>query len=506
MTISESHEIERKYTAPPRTAVPKLGELKPVDRVRRRKPVELEAQYYDTADLDLVAHKITLRRRVGGVDEGWHLKLPAVGYRREIHFPLSDGDGVPEAFLTRLHPVLRGRDLAPSIQLTTTRTVHELLDPTGVVLAEVCDDKVRSTPGIDGLEPQEWREWEVELIDGEPELLDQVEPLLVERGASTEVGPSKLARALAHLVPDPRSAPDVPSDPTVGDVARAYLYREIERLKANDPGARLHEEDAIHQMRVAARRLRSVLSSYRDLVGREVSAELRGELKALADALGDARDSEVMLARLNALIDDQPGQWVQGPVRERINETLKARYDIAHDEAVEFMTRRRYFELLDALDALVDHGEFGADADKRGVKALVRYFDRDWKRLRAAVRLADELEGEPEQEEALHDVRKAAKRLRYGMDSIADVVRPEAKQIAKAASQITEILGDHQDSVITSQMIAELADGAHTRGEHTLTYGRMQVVEETNASVSQDEYRAALETLNDNRFARWKKL
>lgn len=505
MSISETIEIERKYAAPTRRAVPKLDVLPAVDRVRRRRAATLEAQYFDTDDLTLIGAHITLRKRVGGADEGWHLKLPAQGYRHELHLPLTESDDVPEAFLVRLHPLLRGRSLHPVVRLSTKRTVHELLDATGGLLAEVCDDRVESRPDIEGLDELSWREWEVELQAADPALLDAIEPLLIERGASADVGPSKLARALAHLVPEgPPQPPSPGKKPTVADVAREYLWQEIGRLKDHDAGSRLHEPDAIHQMRVAARRLRSVLSSYRDIVGRELSARLRAELKALADSLGGARDSEVMLARLNALLDDQPPETVIGPVRERIDEELTARYEQAHAEAMEFMSSARYYELLDGLDSLVlDWEPAGGDEP---AKALRGVFDRDWKRVRGAVHEADEIEDQTEHEHALHEVRKSAKRLRYGMDSAHPVIGKDAKKLAKAAAAVTEILGDHNDSVITAELIATLAEQAHARGEDTFTYGRMHAQEQAHASVSRDELSRALDTLNGLRFAAWKKI
>ncbi|WP_106848767.1 CYTH and CHAD domain-containing protein [Blastococcus sp. Marseille-P5729] len=505
MSISETIEIERKYAAPARNAVPKLDALPAVDRVRRRRATTLQAQYFDTDDLTLIGAHVTLRKRVGGIDEGWHLKLPAQGYRHELHSPLTDSDDVPDAFLVRLHPLLRGRALRPVVRLTTRRTVHELLDPSGGLLAEVCDDRVESKPDIDGLDEIAWREWEVELHAADPALLDAIEPLLIERGASADVGPSKLARALAHLVPDGPPQPAPPGKkPTVADVAREYLWQEIGRLKDHDAGARLHEPDAVHQMRVAARRLRSVLSSYRDIVGRERSAELRGELKALADSLGGARDSEVMLARLNALLDAQPPETVLGPVRERINDELTARYDEAHADAMKFMSSGRYYALLDALDALVLDWEPAGGTEP--AKALRGVFDRDWKRVRGAVHEANEIEDQAEHEHALHEVRKSAKRLRYGMDSAHAVIGKDAKKLAKASAAITEILGDHNDSVITAGVIAALAEKAHARGEDTFTYGRMHAQEQAHASVSREELTQALDTLNELRFDAWKKI
>ena len=505
VSLSESREIERKYAVCPDARVPDLRDLPGVDRIRRRRPVTLQAQYFDTDDLALLRERITLRKRVGGADEGWHLKLPGDGFRRELHVPLTDSNDVPEAFIERLHTVLRGRTPAPLVRLTTVRTIHELLDASGAVLAELCDDQVSSTPDISGVEALQWREWEVELASASVELLAIAEPVLVEAGASTDAGPSKLARALADVAPRARPAiPELGSDPTVAEVARDYLRRESARLKSHDGGVRLHEDDAIHQMRVAARRLRSVLSSYRDIVGRDRSMALRVELKALADALGEARDSEVMLARLNALLDDQPTDRVRGPIRASIDSALRSRYDRAHDQALEFMTSTRYYGLLDALDALVDDWDPAGGAVP--ANRLGKVFDRDWKRLRGAVLLADAIEETDEHQDALHDVRKSAKRLRYGMDSAYGVMGKDAKRVAKSATQITELLGEHNDSVITAELIGDLADEAFARGEDTFTYGRMQAVEEASAAMSRDALTAAIAQLNEHRFAGWKKL
>lgn len=512
MGTSETREIERKYAVAADAGLPAIRGVPQVAETRRRAAVRLDAQYFDTDDLVLLAHRVTLRRRTGGTDAGWHLKLPGDGFRREIHHRLTEDDAVPEALLRYLHVRLRGRPVAPVVRLATSRTVVDLLDADGTRLAEICDDEVVSTPQLDGVGPHRWREWEVELHAGDPSLLDAVEPLLLDAGATTDAGPSKLARALEPRTPP--AAPDVswPPHPSVVDVARRYLAAETARLQEHDPGARIDAPDAVHQMRVAARRLRSVLSSYRDLIGRDRAAWLRSELRALADALGDARDSEVMLARLRRLLDAQPADRVRGPVRERITATLQRRHREALATATQFMTSGRYYALLDALDALVREAT-PADDDRAGdhdagpaSDDLVRVFDRDWKRLRTAVRRAAAVDDGPTRERALHEVRKAAKRLRYGMDSVSGVLGKRARRTARAATAITEILGEHNDRVITAALIGELGGEAFAAGEDSFTYGRMQALEDAGALLSRDDYRAALKRLDKARFRRWKAL
>ena len=65
-------ETEQKYDADADFVLPELGGRRPAEPKR----IYLSATYFDTDDLDLIKHQITLRRRVGGDDEGWHLKLP----------------------------------------------------------------------------------------------------------------------------------------------------------------------------------------------------------------------------------------------------------------------------------------------------------------------------------------------------------------------------------------------------------------------------------------------
>ena len=506
MPTNESLEVERKYAAPQRTGVPPLQEAAGVARAERRRTVRLDAQYYDTEDLDLAAHRITLRRRTGGGDSGWHLKLPASKHaRREIAMPLSPAaDGVPAELLDYVRAIVRDRPLVPSVRLQTRRTRHELFNAADVLVAELADDRVSATSELDGVAPQQWREWEVELHAGGRQMFDAVEPMLLEAGAEIDEGPSKLARALGDRRPATVASEERPEHPDVEDLVRGYLVQETDRLKSHDYGVRVHEHDAIHQMRVAARRLRTVLSTYRSLLPEGRSDELRGELKALADALGAARDAEVMRARLADLIESQPAELVWGPVAERVDAELTQRYESGHEYALAFLSSERYFRLLDALDALPDELVETDLSHADAAEHITDLIARDWRRLRRTVRAADSAPDE-EREVLLHDVRKAAKRLRYATESASDVLGKHGKQLAKAASAITEILGDHNDSMITQGVIGELAAQAEERGESTFTYGRIQGWEAARADISSEAYLDALRDVDQLRYPGWKR-
>jgi inorganic triphosphatase YgiF len=198
--VSEHLEIEQKFDVEAGFSRPDFGRL---DGVSAAAPVlhHLSATYYDTTDQRLAASKITLRRRTGGTDEGWHLKLPAAdeGGRREIHAPLDASErAVPQELAERVAEVAGGASLSPVAQLDTERTVVTLTRDDGRMAAEVADDEVtaRRLPG--GGEPQRWREVEVEVPEADPELQQAAAELLYAAGARPAGHGSKLARALGR--------------------------------------------------------------------------------------------------------------------------------------------------------------------------------------------------------------------------------------------------------------------------------------------------------------------
>lgn len=192
-------ETERKYDAGPDFALPDLSTVRGVVSVTAPELYQLSATYFDTDDLRLMAHPVTLRRRTGGSDEGWHLKLPVrPGTRRELHVPLSEGTGaVPPRLAAMVADITEGKPLRPVALLETARTVRRLIGPGDDVLAEVADDAVTGRrldrPGAD---PLRWREVEVEIVSGQPRLLDAVGTLLREAGARPSPSASKLGRVL----------------------------------------------------------------------------------------------------------------------------------------------------------------------------------------------------------------------------------------------------------------------------------------------------------------------
>ena len=215
-------ETERKYDAAAGFTLPDLAGLDGVAAVTGPQTYRLRAIYFDTTDFRLAAAKITLRRRTGGTDAGWHLKLPAgADSRREVHAPLGRGaSSVPARLADLVAGWSGGQPLRPIARLATTRRLRRLAGRDGEVLAEVADDLVIGSlpapaaagsgaagPGGPGMpewrEVSRWREIEIELVTGPRALLDSAGDRLCRAGAAPSAEASKLSRLLA-------SAPGAP--------------------------------------------------------------------------------------------------------------------------------------------------------------------------------------------------------------------------------------------------------------------------------------------------------
>lgn len=205
-------EIERKYAVDAGFVLPDLSEVPGVAAVSGPRTYHLTAVYHDTPGQRLAAARITLRRRIGGTDAGWHLKLPAeAGARREVHAPLGPGaEGVPGELADLVSEQAGGEPLQPIARLQTTRTVRHLVDSAGQVLAEVADDDVTGSlpdqgtgrtegpPGPDAWRTAiAWREVEIELALGPGGLLDAAEQVLLAAGARPSPAASKLSLLLS---------------------------------------------------------------------------------------------------------------------------------------------------------------------------------------------------------------------------------------------------------------------------------------------------------------------
>ncbi|MFD8592137.1 CHAD domain-containing protein [Streptomyces sp. NPDC059637] len=490
---STVHEVERKYEAADGVPLPPLDGLPGVARVEDAGTAALDAVYFDTAGLRLAARRITLRSRAGGDDAGWHLKLPsdAPDTRTEVRLPPSGGRDVPAELAAQVARHLRGDRLLPVVRIKNSRERHHLYDADGRLLAEVARDRVTAQLLEPGGRPSSavtatgWSEIEVELAPGAPRrLLDEVERRFAGAGIRRSSSPSKLLRALGDRAPQP--APPPPAAPggtgTAGDAAVAYLHGRLLALLAVDPAVRLDEEDAVHRMRVATRRLRSALKTYRRELDRTATDPLAEELKWLAGVLGRERDREVLDARLRTRLGELPAAAGTAAADRRLRDRFAASRAGNRDLLLREMNGARYFRLLDALEELVASPPLRRPARKPARGAAVRALRRESRRL---TRRMDAVRGLPpgeERDRALHEARKAAKRARYAAESAAPVLGKSAKKQQKALKKVQKLLGEHQDSVVAREALLRIAAETRADGGDTFPFGAAYQLERHRAA------------------------
>ncbi|MET8947348.1 CYTH and CHAD domain-containing protein [Streptomyces sp. NPDC004542] len=485
-------EIERKYESDD-SGLPDLTGVGAVTAVLDKGVVELDATYYDTPDERLAATGVTLRRRTGGSDAGWHLKLPvAPGVRDEIRAPLSDT--APDDLTALLRSRVRDAELRPVVRLRSVRDVRHLLDADGRLLAEASVDAVTAErlTGKGGL--AQWTEIEVELADGgDPAFLDLVDKRLRKAGVRPSASPSKLARALTETAPkgkkgrrgDGRREGAQPV--TAGDHVLAYVRTQRDTIVALDPAVRRGVEDSVHQMRVATRRARSALRAYRALFDRAVTEPIGAELKWLAGELGVDRDREVLAERLTADLDALPDTLVDGPVAGRLHARAEGRRGGSRPHLTGVLDSLRYLGLLDALDALFTDPPLRKAAGRKPSKALAKAVREEYRRVSGLVEQAIDTPPGHDRDVALHEARKKAKRTRYAAEAATPALGHPAAALATSMKSLTQLLGDHQDSVMARLALRELSAVAHAAGENTFTYGLLYGHEERRAAAVEEE-------------------
>ena len=466
-----SHPTERevKFAADREFSVPDLRDL--VKRTVRLPEQRLLATYFDTPDFRLWSRKITLRHRIGE-DEGigtWTLKLPQSNSgptldRTELEWAGSP-DFIPDRVSEILHGVVRRAALQNITSLETIRRRLMLQGSRQILLAELDDDVVTIHGGPrDGVR---FRQIEVELNEADDALLEQCIERLCEAGAWIDDRGPKLARALDDDVVNAVDRFTLGPKSTMAEVVRASLRTDLGRILDNEYLLRLDEEDpppeAIHQTRVAARRLRSDLQTFKAVLDPLWLSHTRDDLKWLGGELGLVRDADVLGQHLdlNGLpkVGDTEGQT-------GLREQLQRQRSSAAEKVADVLQSERYLLLLDKLHAAVERPPFvdsrsdgGVRSHQKASKALPMVVKRPWKKLGKAVRKA----GREPTDRQLHEIRIGAKRLRYAAEAAQPVVGKNANRVAAAAEQLQTQLGEHHDAVIAEAWLRKRAKGASSK-------------------------------------------
>lgn len=279
---------------------------------------------------------------------------------------------------------------------------------------------------------------------------------------------------------------------TAGDVLINYLAQQLAGLRQQEPLVRQDQPDSVHQMRMSARRLRSVLATGKKFFeDDETVSEVREELKWLSGVLGSARDPEVIHQRLKDLLAEEPDALVFGPAGQGLDKELESASAVGRAAALEALDGDRYSRLISRLQDLVTVAPLTDKAARPSGKTLLKLVAKDAARVRRRVaELEEATDGPahdgPAHDARLHEVRKAAKRLRYAAEAAEPAAGKKAAKTAKRAHELQQILGLHQDSVVARSLLADLggrtagSDGPGSGGSG-FTYGRLHAKEEALA-------------------------
>ncbi len=496
-----STEAEDKLEADPGFEIPDLSGVAPGARVTVLREALLEAVYFDTADLRLARNgPITLRcrrdRSPGSTDEGtWTLKLPedATGtealVRQELSWPGSP-EGVPPQAGALVRATTRRAPLQPVARLTTQRRRLELRDREERPLAEIDDDLVNIAEPLQ----EQFRQIEVEWTgEAKPKLRKAVLDRLARAGARPGPATPKVFRALG-LADGAKADVEVPHldrRSTMRDVVAASIAGATRTLIERDPGVRLGGDiEHVHKARVATRRLRSDLRTFRTLLDADWVRQMRIDLRLPASALGEVRDADVLMAHLRAQMASLGGP--DAAAAARLMARLASEREQANARLVELLDGEPYALLLDRLVAAAANPPLADPAAGRLVA-------KPWKRLR---RWVAGLGKEPA-DEALHEVRKRAKQLRYASEAAAPVRGRPAVELAGAAENLQEVLGEFHDAVVSASWLREHAgtEGAST----ALVAGRLVEREERRRAEQRSAWPKAWKRLKSKKRRGWLK-
>jgi inorganic triphosphatase YgiF len=473
-TMTTHLEIESKFDAEPGQALPDFVGVAGVVATAAEAEMVLTATYFDTESLALGAAGATLRRRTGGTDDGWHLKLSvADGERLEVHRALGRSGMPPAALASLVRAMTRGDALVPVATLVTRRGVHRLLADDGRVLVEIADDQVTGErAGTD--EIVAWREIEAELVDGDRAVLAAVAKSLTRAGLSVATGSSKVGRVLG--VAPPTAARARRKDPAV-EVLDAGRRAALRGLLTADPLLRVDRPGAASRMRAAIARLRAALAVGAEIATRLPGDPIRAELGWLDDVVAPLERADTVPARLRAALSREPRDLVLGPVQRRIDRELAATRKAALAGVRAALDSPRYLTLLAALAP----SEPAAGLEPARVRAgdlLPDLSDRNARRAERRLAQLRRAQSDEERRWLLVGVRRAVERARY-----AGSLRPGDPPAQASLDEAADLLAELAALLSSQDALRAIAGEAHRAGENTFTFGRLHGLEEVRAEA-----------------------
>lgn len=420
--MSQHHlEIERKYEledvhAPlPEIPWQELDGFYPQDPVIE----EMDATYFDTADQALGRARVAVRRRIGGYDQGWHIKFDdGKGSRHEVHFALlTQQKRQPAAVGNYLKGLTVGAELVETVSIATHRVRTVVLDQQQKPIGEICQDSVRA---FNYAQQQEraWNEWEVELLNPEsPEVesfFDQCEFLLADAGARPSRSAAKIARALGQDVEfesrlkggkqgKKKKSKSQKFEPVkTSAVVERMLVTSLQNLGLSDLKVRGGDSAAIVEFAETAQRLQALVrfgvAPYLD--DSEAVKPTEDSLASLVGPFVRAEYLKFVQQEVAELATQKKGSKQLSSGFDLLQSNLAQMADSLVEELQKYLQSSAYLEALKSiyrvLEIVRDRAEFPLNPEN--------YFNKVNKRIRKTL-LAYRSEGISQ--ELLHDVESA---------------------------------------------------------------------------------------------------
>ena len=361
--------------------------------------------YHDTPGRRLSRAGVTLSRRLENGLNVWHFELPADRGVRSVEQP--GGPAAPPPQITHLLTgFVRGERLEPVLRFQTRRR-----------------------NGTD----------EVEVLEGHHRRL----------GTFTTATKRVNAAALEALERPPEHG-----DRDSIRWLRAQIDGQYAAILRADAAIRLGgDPEALHQFRVALRRLQTLLRAARSILEPEWAERLRGELRWLGRSLGSLRDLDVLSDHLQseaARLDEREQRTAGGLLA-----TLERERESARREVQKTISSQRYLELLNSLEDAACAPNFRASE-----LSLTDFAAAEFRRLRKRMRTIDQASPDTD----LHRARILGKRARYAAELAEAQVGKPASRFVRHAKRFQDVLGAHQDAIVAEARLRGLLRSSRSTG------------------------------------------
>jgi CHAD domain-containing protein len=497
-------EREIKLEVQPGLALPDLTGVVPGVRVVADEDLHLDATYVDTTDLRLVREGVSLRRRTGEGTVRWTLKLPSAGdgtslSRREFDVDVDDeGPEVPPPLAALVTGWVRTAPLVPVVVLRSHRRRLRLIDADERELAEIDDDEVTALE--DGRETARFREVEVELAEhASSELLSSVSAALVAAGAGATEPIPKVARALGPraLAPPDLAGPVLDESSSVADVVAGAIRSSVASIVGADHAIRLGDEDGdgVRRARSAVRRLRSDLDTLGPLLDPTWAEGLRAGVAELGEALALVRRTDLLVERLLRSTGALPAD--ERAHAARLVHQLEEQRAVDTVALLGLLNAERYVGLLDQLVAGAEAPRLADDGAAPAVEQVPALVERRWRRLHRAV---DHLPAEAS-DEALLEVRSAARRARHAAELAVPLVGASAALLARGLGGLQEVLGTLHHARDAQAWLAEVLHALGT--DERVAAESLAALQRADADQARSAWHDAWDACDTKAATRW---